>query len=439
MIKEPIVLSLLLWLLVCLGVQAQELVPQVLTLDELFTLAEQNSQQLQVSRTGIELAGQQRAVAETQQRPSLSVSASGSYLGDVKILNPDLSEARSVEMPHFGNSFSVQASQVVFKGGAILNSIERAQLSQEVAQLNFDKNRADIKLLLVARYVDLYRLARQREVYQRNIELAQLRMKNIQNLYKQGMVTRNDLLRSELQITNLSMAVQEVSNNLAISNHQLRQIVGLPANIQIVPDSSFLQTQLETRDYHTYLDLALQNFPDLKAGQVNVDIARKNLQIAKADKLPTVSLQAGNSLSRPLTNVSPAIDMYSQGWNMGVGISYNLSSLYNARHSIAVANTAVIQQQQMLALQRQNIENEVNSAFIKHNEARDRSRSFAQGVRLANENYRIVEKKYYGNLALIVDLLDATNAKLDAELQKANADANIFYTYYQLQRLAGNL
>jgi outer membrane protein len=421
------------------GIQAQDLSPRVLSLDELFSLAEQNSQQLQVSRTGIEIAHQQQEVAKTQKRPTLSASATGSYLGNVKILNPDFSEARSVEMPHFGNTFSLQASQVVFRGGAINNSIERAELNQEVAKLTFDKNRADIKLLLVARYVDLYRLERQQQAYQRNLHLAQLRLKNIQNLYKQGMVTRNDLLRSELQITNLNMALLEVNNNLAISNQQLRQIVGLPAGTRIVPDSTFLQAQLETRDYSTYLNLALNHFPDIKASQVNVDIAGKNLEIAKADRLPTITLQASNSLARPLTTANPALDLYSRGWNMGVGINYNISSLYNARHSIGVAHAQVTQQQQVLALQRQNIENEVNSAFIKHHEARERSVSFAKGVELANENYRIVEKKYYSSLALIVDLLDATNAKLDAELQKANADANIFYTYYQLQRLAGNL
>ncbi|WP_181307306.1 TolC family protein [Rufibacter sp. XAAS-G3-1] len=439
MIKRQTILGLLVVLFASVEVNAQELVPRVLTVEELFTLAEQNSQQLQVSRTGIEIAQQQREVAETQKRPTLNVAATASYIGDVRILDTDFSEAQNVKMPHFGNSFSVQASQVVFKGGAINNSIQRAELNQEVASLSFARNRADIKLLLVARYVDLYRLERQRLVYQRNIELAQLRLKNIHNLYKQGMVTRNDLIRSELQITNLDMAVLEASNNLSIANQQLRQLVGLPANTQIVPDSSFLASQMESRDYTTYLDLALGNFPDIKTAQVNVDIARKNLEIAKTDRIPAITLQAGNSLARPITTASPALDMYSRGWNAGVGINYNMSSLYNVRHSIALANTAVAQQQQVATLQRQNIENEVNSAFIKHNEARQRSVSFTQSIRLADENYRIVEKKYYGSLALIVDVLDATNAKLEAELQKANADANIFYTYYQLQRLAGNL
>ncbi|HEY4651711.1 MAG TPA: TolC family protein, partial [Pontibacter sp.] len=244
---------------------AQEPVQQVLTIDELFTLAEQHSQQLQVSRTGIEIANQRREVAGLQKRPNLSANLTGSYIGDARILDTDLKEVKTVEMPHFGNSFSVQASQVVFKGGAINNGIKAAELGQQVAQLTFEKNRADIKLLLVARYADLYRLQNQRDTYQRNIDLAKLRLKNIQALYDKGMLTRNDVIRSELQLTNLNMALQEVHNNLQIANQQLRQIVGLPANVQIVPDAAFAQQQVQTKDYNTYLELALTNFPDIKA------------------------------------------------------------------------------------------------------------------------------------------------------------------------------
>jgi outer membrane protein len=435
---KPLALSLI-FLFLAPGAFAQQQEARVLTIDELFTLAEENSQQLQLSRAGIEIANQRREVAKTQKRPNLSANLTGSYIGNARILDTEFKEVANVDMPHFGNSFAVQASQVIFKGGAINNGIEAAALNQEVAQLTFEKNRADIKLLLVGRYADTYRLLNQREAYQRNIDLAKLRLQNIQNLYREGMLTRNDVIRSELQITNLNMALQEVSNNLAIANQQLTQIVGLPAGTFIVPDSSFIQTLPQVQNYDTYLAQAFNNFPDIKAGEVNTEIAQKNLEIAKAERLPTVSLQAGNSTVRPITSSNPVVDMYSQGWNAGVGINFNISSLYNAKHTIGVAKAQALQQQELLTLQRQNLENEVNSAFIKHNEARERSKSFEQGVHLANENYRIVEKKYLANLALLADMLDATNAKLDAELQKANADANIMYTYYQLERLAGNL
>ncbi|KAA9332813.1 TolC family protein [Adhaeribacter soli] len=435
---KPFVVSCLL-VFFAGAVFAQEPETRKLTIDELFALAEQNSPQLQVSKAGMEIADERKALAQTQKRPNVSASAAASYIGDVAILNPNFSELQHVKMPHFGNSFTVQASQVIFKGGAINKTIEKAGLEQETARLSFDKNRGDIKLLLVARYADLYRLAKQEAVYKKHIELAKVRLKNINNMFREGMVTRNDLIRSELQITNLEQALIEIKNNLAITNQQLRVIAGLPSGTTIMPDSNFLQTKRPDQSYEQYLELALSNYPELKASQVNSEIARKNLEISKAERLPTVSLQAGNSLARPIVSASPAMDLYSRGWNAGVSISYNISSLYNSKHSIGVADAQLNQQQQLVTLQRQNLETDVNTAFIKYNEAQQRSASFGKGVQLANENYRIVSKKYLEQLALITDMLDASNAKLDAELQLTNADATIIYTYYQLQRLAGNL
>jgi outer membrane protein TolC len=66
-------------------------------------------------------------------------------------------------------------------------------------------------------------------------------------------------------------------------------------------------------------------------------------------------------------------------------------------------------------------------------------RTEEKNVELATENYRLVENRYNNQLALLTDMLDASTAKLDADVRLVNARVNIIYYYYQLKYNSGTL
>ncbi len=418
---------------------AQDASIKSIGIEELFKLAIDSSQQLRVSRLDTDIAQQRIEVAEMLRNPNLAVSASAIYLGDATLYDSKLSNKITVPLPHFGNSYSIQASQVIFRGGIISNTISVATLQQQIAAMGYKKNSMDVKLLVAASYFDLFKMFNQRTVYERNIELAKLRISNINKMYNHGMVTRNDIIRNELLITNLNTTVQQLNNNAAILTQQLNVTLGFSDTTIIQPDTNILHNKPVASSLANSLSFAYQNHPDLESARLGTKITEKGVEIAKGDRLPTITLSASNSLARPVTNISPARDMYNNGWQAGLGISYSISSLYNSKKNIQLAKTQLKQQHQIVELQRQNIEISVKSAFIKHQEARQLLVSAEKSLQLAEENFRIVDKKYLNQMAILTDLLDATNARLDAELQQKNAEISIIYTYYQLQRAIGNL
>ncbi|WP_222535516.1 TolC family protein [Pedobacter polysacchareus] len=418
---------------------AQDTLYQKISIPELFKMAETNNQQLKISRIGMTAAGQRLDVAKTQRNPVLTAAATASYIGDVTVFNNDFSGKTTVPMPHFGNSFALQASQTVFKGGAINNNIAIAGLQEQLAGLAYEKNSLDVKILLAGNYFDLFKMYNQRGVYQENIRLAQLRLFNINKMYKSGMVTKNDVIRNELLITNLGTAVQQLNNNIDILSQQLSIALGLSDQVYILPDTTILSNKPNANGLQEYLDLAYQQYPELRSAELSNRIAERNVALAKADRLPSINLNAGNSMVRPLTTSMPARDMYSNGWQAGVGVSFNISSLYNAPKNISLAKTQQSQQLAMAEQLRQNTEISVKAAFIKHREAKQLLQSAEKSLQLATENFRIVEKKYLNQMALLTDLMDATNVRLEAELQQKNAEISIIYTYYQLQKTTGSL
>jgi outer membrane protein TolC len=60
-------------------------------------------------------------------------------------------------------------------------------------------------------------------------------------------------------------------------------------------------------------------------------------------------------------------------------------------------------------------------------------------VELARQNYQVVNDRYLNQLALVTDMIDASNVKLDAELGEADARINVAYAYYRLMYIAGKL
>jgi len=92
-----------------------------------------------------------------------------------------------------------------------------------------------------------------------------------------------------------------------------------------------------------------------------------------------------------------------------------------------------------LTLAQQNIEIAVNAAFLKYQEAEQQVLIMIEAKNLANENYEIVRSKYLNQLAITAEMTDASNSKLNAELQYVNAMINARFQFYNLLKSAGIL
>lgn len=417
---------------------AQEATQKKLTVEELFSLVIENNPTLSVSKAGIKIAKQNVEVAKNLQLPDLNVSASALYIGDGVLLDKDFSNSTTVKMPHFGNNYALEATQLIWKGGMVKHTIEAKSLQEDLATLNYQFNEQNIKLLALGYYLDLYKLQNQASVYRKNIQLAEQRLQNISRFYKEGMVTRNDVIRGELQISNLNLALQVIENNVQILNKQLLVALGLPEGIQLLADEKLLQTDLEASPLAFYQN-DIDQHPSVLMSKKGVELSETATKITKTERIPTLSAFAGNKLQRPITTTSPALDMYSNGWNVGLSLSYDISSLYKSSKKIQANRYELEKAKAQENETEKMIEVAVNAAYIKYNETRSQNSTLAKNKDLTEENYRIMESKYNNQLAILLDMIDASNAKLDAELQYTNSEINIVFAYYKLLKESGKM
>ena len=409
-----------------------------MTANEVAELALQNHQQLKVSAQNIDIAKQNTNVVKLQKLPNITASTSQFYLGDAVAIDKDFSNSTNVAMPHYGSSYAVQATQLIFKGGLVNKSIEMAGLREQLSELDLEKNKQDVKILVISNYLDIYKIVNQEKVFQNNKKLAQERLKNIQKFYQQGMVTRNEVIRGELAIKNLDQGILTLANNKKILNYNLSVALGLAPDTEIVPVES-LENKESGIGIDYYLSLAHDNNPLLKSAQTNVNVADKNIEIIKTDKKPTISGFGGYSLQRPITTRNPVLDMYSGGWQTGISLSYNIDNLYKTKERVKLGELQKNQANDAVTLTQQNVDMAVNAAYIKYQESIQQAEILNDAKKLAEENYKITEAKYLNQLAVQVEMIDAQNQKLQSELDYANAEINVLYQYYNLLKSTGTL
>jgi outer membrane protein TolC len=437
--RMPIFQTVILtvFLLVSKDLTAQQ--AKTFTLTEVQELAIANSNQLKLAKTGVDLSQTATQLVQNAQTPSVNVSLSASYIGNAFITDRDLSKHRSIDMPHLGNNFGFEASQVVFAGGAINDNIQKARLEEQIARLNYNRSELDICFLVTGHYLDLYKLKNQRAIFQKNIEQTKLLIEQIRSKESQGMALSNDVTRQELLLQNLKLALIEVDNNQQIINQQLLVTLGLPAEMTIVPDSSVLQLDLNTFTLKQLQQITDAHLPDLKIASLNKEIAVKELRIAKAEYYPQIALVAADHLEGPILIEMPAINKNFNYWYVGVGIRYNMASLYKTNHKVQLASQKKYSAEFADALVRENAQLAVHNSYIKFKESMEKLAVYETSLQLANENYTIINNRYLNDLALITEMLDASNTKLSAELQIVNARLDIIYNYYKMKRETGML
>lgn len=418
------------------GLCAQE---RVFTLDELFSLADKNSKSIRLHQLVIREAEQGIKVARNAYLPSLSVKAEATYIGDGCMTDRDFSNAVHADMPHWGNSFVVKAQQTLYAGGSIQSSVRQSKLQKQAAEQTHLDNRQNLRFLLAGYYLDLFQLRNQERVYRKNIEQTHLLVKDMQAAYQQGTALKSDITRYELQLQNLELGLTSTINRLNVLNHQLVTTIELPVETRIVPDTLYLKQLMVDNLQENEWKAGMNDAPSLKLTDIDIAMGKNQKRLIQAERLPHITFSATNDFNGPILVEVPPLNNNFTYWFVGVGVSYNLDALFKSKRKLRQADIAIQRLEEKRRLAEEELENSIHKAYINLQEAYIRLRTQQKSVQLAHENFDIVRQRYMNGLALITDMLDASNTQLDMELQLANYQVGILYQYFLLKRQIGTL
>ena len=436
----------------CVPMRAQ----QRMSLQSLFDLADQQSQRIKVSEAALKAAEEGVASAKTALLPSVELSVQGSYTGNAFMMSRGFSTSGTTEYivpglgpqqvengkqptPHWGNSFTAQASQVIYAGGAIRSGIEMARLGRQLAELDVEKNRQEVRFLLAGYYLDLCKLQNQSQVIDRNIELTEKVIGQMKARREQGTVLKNDITRYELQRQSLVLAKTQVDDARKIIRHQIATTIHLPEGEEFEVEELSYDDAALRHDETLWQETASGNNIDIRQASVATELAGQKVRNTRAASLPSVAVVAENNLFGPYTADLIPKNANVNVWFIGIGVRYNLSSIWKNKHDIRKAKHEQTQARESVRLAREGVENGVQACYTNLLTNTVEVQTQEKQVELADQNYAVVRNRYDNDLALLTDMLDASNMKLSADMALVNARINMLYNYYKLKYLTHTL
>ena len=310
---------------------------QVLTLDEVFRLADENSKSISIHSLMTDEAEKAIEIAKNDLLPSVGAKATAQYISDCVTFDRDFGNWESGEMPHFGNSLILKATQVIYAGGRIKNNINLKRLEKESSVQDEILNRQDLRFLLAGYYLEISKLSNQKYVYENNISQTKLLVKDMQAAYKQGTALKSDITRYELQLQNLELGLTSVKNRINVISYKLASTIGLDPGIKIMTDTaSLLKLPVETKSQELWLNNK-EEIPIMKKADLNIKMSENKIKSIKGEYLPDIRFALTGEMTGPILIEVPPIDINFAYWFAGIEISYNLDVLFKGKKKNAAS------------------------------------------------------------------------------------------------------
>lgn len=410
---------------------------RVMSLNEMFAMADSLNSKIKICNLAVAEAKAGEDVARNACLPSIEVSVSASYNGDGYIMDRNFRNGFGVDIPSFGNNFKLQVNQVIFAGGAINSAVKMSEIGTELATLEAVRNRNEVRFLIAGDYIELCEIANQKKVLEDNIGLAQAVADVMRSRVENGAAMKTDVTRIELLVKNLEYAMIQIEGAEKIVRRELSDALGISPETEIIPAGD-LSEMSETQVVMVESEIFASS-PAIKAADAMVRMTEQQVRMAESERYPKIALFAGEYMDGPVLIEVPTLNNNFNYWAIGVGIRYNIDNLYKSRKSISKSRIAASKSREQLNVAKKQISLAFNAAHTDYHNAFILLDTKTKSVALAKESYDLVRYRYEEGLAVVTDLLDASNQLLDAQIQEVNARMNIAYNYYRLKYISGTI
>jgi outer membrane protein TolC len=410
-----------------------------LTVEQAIEIGLLNSKLLHSSLMKVKSAEAKVREINAMRLPSLKLSAGYRRLSSI--------DPFSVTIPGMGtfnisqvilDNYSAQLSlfQPIFTGFRLLgNSEMNEQLSNAVNE-DYNKDKSELVFNIKNAYWGLFKATQFKKVMDETVDQIKAHVVDAKNLEKVGMMTTNDILKIEVQLSNTLYQQVDAENAVELSAVALCNTLGISLDTRIEILSSANMSSAKFDELSKLVGDAITKRSEIKAADSRVKASEAGVTLAASSWYPQLSVVGNYYYSRPNQRIQPSRDQFDATWDFGVNLSLNIWDWLTTKHQTDQAEAQLSQAVDARGIIKDGITLEVTQNYLSFSQAQRKIEISELSVKQAEENLRVTNDKFKNGLATTTELVDAETALIgsktnytasvvDNELSKARLEKSI--------------
>ncbi len=435
-------LLLLIGGLFTISTSAQDV--QKLSVEETVQIGLKNSHLLHSSMEKVKNAKARLSELKTNLWPSLQFQGLYTRLSPIDPAVFDLPPALGgpvVISPSIVNNYSAKLTlqQPLFTGFKLSSSVDMAEYNSQAQKEDYNTDEHNLIFNVKNAYWNLYKAYQLKTVVDENVNQIKAHLDDVTNLFNQGMATKNDVLKIQVQLGNIQVNQIDANNNVKISMINLNNLLGLPLSTQIEPIEK-VNPQVEIlNNIDFFVNKSYSNRPELKGMDYRIKAGESSVTLAQSGWYPQVALVGDYLSARPNQRVFPSVDQFRSTWDVNLSVSVNIWNWLATKDQTDQAETQLEQAKDSYKIVKDNITLEVTQVYLNILQAKEKMIVASNNVGQADENYRTADDKFKNGLILNSELLDAEVALLTARTSYVQSQVDYEVAKAQLEKSSGEL
>jgi len=345
----------------------------------------------------------------------------------------------SIEIsPSISNNYNLlfTMQQPLYPVSGLKNTIKAAKNDALAKQEDYNKEKNEFIYIIKNTYWSLYKALEFTKLLDENVELVRAHLADVQHFYEQGLAKNIEVLKVQVQLSNMQLLQIEAHNAVKLSRVALNSLIGVPLDNETQIEAKIISIQEDFKELDVLKKEAIEKRAEVKSLEHTINVADAGLKIAQALKYPVVALVGNLNLARPNQRIFPLQDKFIETWDISIIAAYDIWNWKATNHRITQAQAQLAQAYDGMSLLKDSISLEITQNYLELARVKEKISVAGEGVKQAEENYRITNERFKAGMALNSELLDAevsllqtkvsrTQALIDYEIAKAKLEKSM--------------